>query len=292
MRVSIVIPTYARQDATVRAIRSVLAQDGPFEEVLVVDDASPEPFVLPADLAGDRRVRLERLEQNAGESGARNYAVEAARGEWIAYLDSDDYWLPGKLRAQAEFIRQDQNNKPDPLILYATGFRHLNLNTGATTDRIPVGSDDPVDFASGAWLAQGSTGMFHKDLFKKVGPYDTRLRRLMDLDWLLRMGVAGGKAKVAPVIGAVIEVGARPSLQSLEAACNVLEGKFLRDTPLKLTPALQRHLKAYLDVERAAACRYASRYPAMAGYLARSFLRVPRAQIPLKRWWLAPVSAS
>lgn len=288
MRISIVIPTYARQDATVRAIRSALEQDAPFEEVFVVDDDSPAPFVLPADLAADPRVRLERLPQNQGESGARNHGVTNARGDWIAYLDSDDYWLPGKLREQVAFIAQDQALNPDPLVLYACGFRQLNLNTGATTERIPIASSNAIDFASGAWLAQGSTGMFPKSLFDHVGPYDTRLRRLMDLDWLLRMGVAGGKAKVAPVIGAVVEVGTRPSPQSLDVACRILEEKFLSPGPERLPPVMQKHLQAYLDVERAAASRYASRYHHMLAYLARSLWRVPRTQVPLRRWWTAP----
>lgn len=288
MRISVVIPTYARQDATVRAIRSVVTQDVAIEEVLVVDDASPEPFRLPDDLAADARVRVVRLAQNCGESGARNHGVAAARGDWIAYLDSDDYWLPGKLRAQVSYIERDQHHHPDALVLYATGFRQHNRNTDRIEERIPIASGDPADFASGAWLAQGSTGMFPKSLFDVVGPYDTRLRRLMDLDWLLRMALHGGKAKVVPIVGAVFEIGGRPALATTDAACRILEEKFLKPGPLQLAPALQRRLRAYLDVERAASCRYSGHYLSMAAYLGRSLWRVPRTHVPLRQWWTTP----
>jgi len=284
MRVSVVIPVYNRQAGAERAIRSVRAQQGPWVEIVVVDDASAVPFFLPSDLKADARIHLVRVPQNVGESGARNVGVEAAEGDWIAYLDSDDYWLPGKLEAQTAFAADDQAGGLDPLVLYATGFTQSNLNNGVTRHRIPVGSSDRTDFASGVWLAQGSTALFPKELFRVVGPYDTELRRLMDLDWMLRFGLAGGRAKVAPVLGSVVEIGARPSPEGLELACAVMERKWLSASS-PLDAVMRSRLQAYLDVERASAQRYRGNFPATVFYLARSLARAPRVTVPLKSWW-------
>src|SRR4051794_32424251 len=95
--VSVIIPVYNRQILGERALRSVLAQNVPAMEVIVVDDGSQPPFRLPDDAAALAHVHLVRHPQNLGVSSARNTGVEKAQGEWIAHLDSDDYWLADTL---------------------------------------------------------------------------------------------------------------------------------------------------------------------------------------------------
>jgi glycosyltransferase involved in cell wall biosynthesis len=109
MRVSALIPTYNRREYVQRAIESVRAQTKPVDEILVVDDGSTDGT---ADFIQGRygdQVRLVRQE-NAGVSGARLRAIRAARGEWIAFLDSDDEWFPERnkqLLAAAEQLPSD-----------------------------------------------------------------------------------------------------------------------------------------------------------------------------------------
>src|SRR5580658_4114105 len=103
MRVSVVIPLYGRQALGERALRSARSQDVDGMEIIVVDDGSDPPSKLPADLASDPRVRLLRHEINQGAGRARDTGVAAAQGDWIAFLDSDDYWLPGTLTPRLEF---------------------------------------------------------------------------------------------------------------------------------------------------------------------------------------------
>lgn len=93
MKVSAIIPAYNRINYIRRAIDSVLAQTVPVDEIIVVDDGSTDgtgDFV--AECYGDK-VRLIR-QKNAGVSGARRTGIAAAQGEWIAFLDSDDEWMP------------------------------------------------------------------------------------------------------------------------------------------------------------------------------------------------------
>jgi cellulose synthase/poly-beta-1,6-N-acetylglucosamine synthase-like glycosyltransferase len=101
--VSAVISTFERPDACERAVRSALAQEPAPLEVLVCDDGSRDdtPDRFRAWERRDPRVEYVRVEPNRGTpSAARNAGVALARGEWVAFLDDDDEWLPGKLAAQ------------------------------------------------------------------------------------------------------------------------------------------------------------------------------------------------
>ena len=99
--VSVVIPTYNRAGLIERAVDSVLDQDYRQIEVIVVDDGSLDdtPERIDKRYRHNERVRFFRI-PNSGVCGARNRGLKEVRGEYIAMLDSDDYWLPGKLTLQ------------------------------------------------------------------------------------------------------------------------------------------------------------------------------------------------
>ena len=101
-KVSVVIPTHDRAHLVGRAIRSVLAQTFQDFEIIVVDDCSVDNTKEVVQSLADSRIRYLRHEINRGGSAARNTGIGAARGEWIAFLDSDDEWLPKKLEKQLE----------------------------------------------------------------------------------------------------------------------------------------------------------------------------------------------
>lgn len=101
-RVSVVIPTYNRAEQTTRALESVWNQSFSDYEVVVVDDGSTDNT---ADVLEQFEPRIRLIRQpNGGVSKARNRGISAASGEFIAFLDSDDEWLPDKLRQQVEFL--------------------------------------------------------------------------------------------------------------------------------------------------------------------------------------------
>jgi glycosyltransferase involved in cell wall biosynthesis len=99
---SIVIPVFNREKEVLRAIKSCLAQDFQAFEILVVDDASTDQSAAVVEGLQDKRVRLIRQAQNRGVCPARNTGVQAAAGEWIVFLDSDDEMLPGCLTRSFE----------------------------------------------------------------------------------------------------------------------------------------------------------------------------------------------
>lgn len=99
--VSVVIPAFNREDVIEGAVASVLNQlYADSVEVIIVDDGSTDATVARVEDIDDPRVRLIRHSKNAGVSAARNTGIEAARGDWVAFQDSDDTWLPNKLARQ------------------------------------------------------------------------------------------------------------------------------------------------------------------------------------------------
>ncbi len=108
MDISVVIPTFNRYELLGRAIRSVYAQKFPILEILVVDDGSTDHTSenLPQQFPGVRII----CQHHKGVSAARNTGVLGARGDWIAFLDSDDEWHPEKLLKQAELLSARRGN--------------------------------------------------------------------------------------------------------------------------------------------------------------------------------------
>ncbi len=104
MEYSVVIPTRNRPELVVRAIRSVYAQRSLPSEVIVIDDGSQPPLVLPQDLL-DARTRLIHHERPLGGAAARNAGLAAAGTSIVAFLDDDDEWLPAKMEVQLAWLR-------------------------------------------------------------------------------------------------------------------------------------------------------------------------------------------
>src|SRR3546814_13917065 len=98
----VVMPLYNAEKVVLRAMESVLAQTNQLLELIVVDDGSTDSSlsVASAIADADARVRLLRNERTLGVAAQRNHALEVARGRSVAFLDSDDRWLPGTLELQ------------------------------------------------------------------------------------------------------------------------------------------------------------------------------------------------
>lgn len=275
--ISVVIPVHDRLESLREAVRSALNQTRSPQEIVIVDDASHVPVTAATLGIDDPRITIVRLAENRGAAGARMAGVAAARSELIAFLDSDDVFLPAKLEAQHALIEDD------PLIAVSCGWDAHDAITGRTYHRIPIESADPRDFASGCWFSPGATIVVPKQAFAIVGPFDPALRRLEDLDWFLRFALAGGRLRVAPIIGAKIGIGRRANAANVIASANIIERKFAENAAIK--PELLRRLRGWLHVEKAVAMRNDGRTLSMLLELARSFVLVPRTRLQLRRWW-------
>ena len=100
--VSVIMPAYQCESTVEESVRSVLAQTYKSWELIIVDDGSTDGThaLLDRLASEDARIRIITLEHNEGVSAARNHAVNTASGKWIAFLDSDDIWLPEKIEKQ------------------------------------------------------------------------------------------------------------------------------------------------------------------------------------------------
>jgi hypothetical protein len=179
--VSVIIPTYNRGWTLKTALDSVLDQTYRDYELIVVDDGSTDdtPALLDAYGADLKVIR----QANAGVSAARNTGVRAARGNYIAFLDSDDRWLPDKLRVQADFFAAC----PDALICQTEEIwiRNGKRVNPKKVHQKPSGRIFKASLA--LCLVSPSAVMLQKALFEQIGGFDETLPACEDYDLWLRI---------------------------------------------------------------------------------------------------------
>ena len=281
-----VIPTHGqRHEVTHRAIRSVLQQQGVSFEIIIVDDASIPPFRLPPDLVDDPGIRIVRRDVNGGAAAARNQGAAEAQGVWLAFLDSDDVWSDHKLADQLAWAEKSEDAR---LLVVSAGFRLIaDVRAGGggrgTRALIPAPADDVLDFASGCWFCPGSTVLMRLETFQRIGPFDTSLKRLEDLDWYLRFAMSGGELTVVPSVLVDVYVGGRPSAAFVREAAERLMIKYNEAWPEK--KRVRHALISYLALEQAAAYWYERRLLLMSWHLMRSWVHTPRLRLHLKPFW-------
>ena len=183
MLVSVIIPTHNRRELVVEALRSVAAQEVPADEVIVIDDGSSDGSAAQLLLQFGPTCRLLRTPQR-GAAAARNFGVAQARGELIAFIDSDDLWLPGKIAAQKEFFAENpaaQICQTDEIWI-RNGVR---VNS-CTHHRKPNG--DVFHPSLERCLVSPSAVMMRRSLFERVGGFNESLAVCEDYDLWLRIG--------------------------------------------------------------------------------------------------------
>ncbi len=179
--VSVIIPTYNRGRILREAVDSVLDQDYPNVELIVVDDGSSDHTA--AILAGYQEKIVVLRQPNRGVSAARNAGIAAARGRLISFLDSDDFWLPQKLSRQVDFFI----SHPGAQICQTeeTWVRNgVRVNPGKRHQK-PSGMIFEQSLA--LCLVSPSAVMLKKSLLEKVGLFDESLPACEDYDLWLRI---------------------------------------------------------------------------------------------------------
>lgn len=193
--VSVVIPAYNREKVVLEAIASVFSQAYRPLEIIVADDHSSDG-TREAALSAAREVplRVERLPRNLGPSGARNAGIRAARGKYIAFLDSDDAWLPSKLQAQVDML--ERASVDEPLVSYARVWIRRRRETVLRPRRAIAPGEAMADylFAEGGYIAQSSV-VLAASLAREV-LYDESLRLHEDWDFFMRLQAHGASFRM------------------------------------------------------------------------------------------------
>ncbi len=197
--VSVVIPVFNRAERLEQALASVAGQRRPPAQTIVVDDGSSDSSAGVAERGGAQVVRHET---NQGQARARNSGVAAATQPWVAFLDSDDEWLPGhlehlwELRHRAQFVASSSINcRPDPSRDRIAG----PLTREPTLLREPWRLVHPLNFVT------MSTVMTRRDALVELGGFRPYGQPAEDLDMWLRL-LKLGPARVSPRVTVVYHV--------------------------------------------------------------------------------------
>lgn len=191
--ISVIIPCFNAEKYVSAAIRSVLQQDWPQMEIIVIDDGSKDNS---AHLVRNTFPQVKLIQQvNQGVAAARNKGIEVAKSEWIAFLDADDIWLPGKLAQQWSQLQANpevrmnytawkvwQSAEPEPIEQFINELRLISGDTQAWNG--PSGWIYPALLLDcEVWT---STVLAHRSVFQEIGNFDTTLRIGEDYDLWLR----------------------------------------------------------------------------------------------------------
>jgi glycosyltransferase involved in cell wall biosynthesis len=190
---SVVIPTFGRPRFLAEAIASVLAQTYADFECIVVDDASPDPAVLPTD----SRLRLVRRDRNGGPPAARNTGIDASRGTYVAFLDDDDLWTPNRL---ADAL--DAHGRAPVAVCWQSTFG----STAAPAGRRLVGNVADT-ILNGIIPHLGASSVERQ----RIPKFDERYEASDDVEWWLRVAQTLTVA-TSPQVGLLYRVhsGVRP----------------------------------------------------------------------------------
>ena len=187
--VSVIIPTYNRENVIIRAIESVLRQTYPYFELLIIDDGSTDRTRQAVEQIGDERIQYISLQQNGGAAHARNIGIQEARYDYIAFLDSDDEWLPEKLELQMDVMLHSPEK-------FDAVYCRMDSASRETGERIV--------YPFLEWKAEELEGMLfdkilrqnlipmpaflvRRECIEKVGGLKETLRCYEDWEWFLRI---------------------------------------------------------------------------------------------------------
>jgi glycosyltransferase involved in cell wall biosynthesis len=183
-KVSVIIPNYNYANYISRTIDSVLAQTYKNLEIIVIDDGSKDDSLKILENYGDKVTVLKQ--KNQGVSRARNNGAAKSNGEYIAFLDADDIWLPDKLTTQMQRFFEDSD----------VGLVHCSMNFINQNDEYCGENHNGMEgniaeeflrFEKGVVVGAGSTGVVSRKIFDELGGFDERLSTAADWDFCYRL---------------------------------------------------------------------------------------------------------
>jgi len=208
---SVIIPTHDRPDDLAEALASLAGQTFTDFEAVVVDDGERDAAGV-VEACGLERVRLVRTSGHVGPSAARNAGLAAARGRVVAYLDDDDWYLPGHLAAHAACY----GAAPSLRVVYSDAERRLVGEAGETAD-VPHSRDFDAD----ALLVENYIPILclshHRACLDETGPFEPSLTYLEDWDLFIRLALHWPFRHLAEVTAAYRERAAGGNIRQRHA---------------------------------------------------------------------------
>ena len=182
-RVSVIIPVYNGPETLCRAVSSVLAQSYKNFELIVVDDGSKADIEAAVKCFIDERIKYVRHEQNKGASAARNTGINLSRGEFIAFLDSDDEFLPEKIEKQLEVFKALAG---DTALVTTNLFGVTKTSPCYVPERVKSTFVTPAIFP-GTVFSPPSAWMLRKKFVAQIGCFDENMVVNEDADYYVRI---------------------------------------------------------------------------------------------------------
>lgn len=268
--ISIVIPVYNRAKLLAAALGSVAAQTFKDIEIIVVDDGSTDDVNATLNDFDHLPVTLVRHAQNKGAAAARNTGIQTARGNFIAFLDSDDVWLPNKLEVQLEDLKsQDESTKANCTAYIVASNDHRRKTI--------VRTNPPQNWHQyillGCNLSIGTTLLVERSCFSELGFFDASMRRFEDWDWMLRYTSRYNLTVVDEPL-AVIIPGAPPPQRDVLDSLKLLREKHLPAISAMGSGKKHRFMSA-LSLEESASWYRESHFFKAASFLAISYFQFP-----------------
>lgn len=193
---SIIVPAYNRHDMLARALRSLTAQTSRDFEIVICDDGSTEPLRPVIRIFEDiLPITYLRIDNSGGPARPRNRAIAAARGDWFAFLDSDDWWMPGKVRTVQRAIQR----RPDCDVFYhrlrIAGEGRGRLAWWRRTIGGPLQEDPLTHLLTRGNCIPNSSVVLSRRAYERVGLIDEGrdIAAIEDFDYWLRLAESGAR---------------------------------------------------------------------------------------------------
>lgn len=284
MRISVVIPAYNAEPYIACAIESCLQQTEPPDEIVVVDDASSDHTAEIAERFG-RLVRVIRLSKNGGLSIARNQGVEASTGDWIAFLDADDWYLPHKLELQKRCIAEN----PKAIVVYS-GFIRRFID-GLEREGAFFSPSELVWRLRYHCAICSCTALVRRNTFEAVMGFNSAYRRCEDWDLWLRIAERFSMESFAAVPIPLYVYRQVPgcltsnAIAMFNACASIIDTRSLYGKSGLAKRTLRRMIHAFNYSDAALALREAGS-DSYFGYLLKSLVLwpFPSKMLPMKRY--------
>ncbi len=233
--VSVIIPVYNRENTINRAIDSVLSQTYSNMELIIVDDASTDCTVEKIHSCQDNRIRLICQKEHGGANKARNIGIANAKGDYIAFQDSDDEWLPDKLTMQINYMK-----KCASMVCYCAFYSY----DGNEKKIIPLDYTNTEKYGKNlkeTLKKENSVGtptlVMHKSILDGMPEkgFDETLPRLQDYDFVIRLAQAASVAYIDT-----------PLVRAYKSANSISQND---DSLIKAVAILLQKHKGYIDAK-------------------------------------------